>query len=217
MKTNTLKFILLLGILAPVIFTESCGPNLARTNARIENGFQVGGAVYYDQSIGQIKNQVGQHSYVQIETNVQYGRRREDNYGFAAQLKLGFATVPGVDIYLELPSSNNFYYGVGADLGFENIPYIVGTYYFNDVFFATFTGRYIIPGISINVDSGGYGSQLALGWNGKGDNPIISIFGGYDYFTGDGFTMEFNNHQNNGSIGSDNVGQMVYGGMSVQF
>lgn len=205
MKTIKYKFILLLISLGSIAFTQSCVTNVARTNARIEEGLSgnfIGNYGYTSKDSDGNKNR----HRVALEGGVQYGSVNENNLGFSVQAKLGYGSLPSLDLYLQLPSSQRFYYGVGAELG-QNDIYIVATYYPTDRFFMTLTGRagYLYEGFF-------YNPQLSFGWSRNGTVSPISIFMGYNYFTNEGLNLSVDDNNDIGEIK-----HLAYAGFQLGF
>ena len=190
---------------------EACGPNLARTNARVEKGFNLGAAGVYNRTSRDTQNEEHQN-LGQADFNIGYSDSKESNLGFSALGKIGINSYPGIDLYLELPSRYPFYYGIGAELGAGNGGYIIGSYYFTEVFFISFTGR-----VSRWIHQQAlYSPQLSLGWSYKKGSPTVSLFSGYQYFSGRGLNMD-TNFIGEGSPSAGDVNRLVYGGVSFQF
>jgi hypothetical protein len=216
MKTNIYKLSTLAITFITMGFVQSCGPNLARTNARIEKGFELGGSGTYQKKLVSTYDKdktTNYDDFGQAELDLQYGGRREkDNVGFAAQLKLGYLADPSLDFYVEGPSSNNLYYGVGVEVGTNGIGgYAISTYYFEKQAFLTITGRVLLWD---NTSSVVYNPQLSLGWEGNSEIPTIAVFVGYEFFTDPGLNLEFCPFDD---CSPKYATQLIYGGGSVRF
>lgn len=210
---TTFKRFWISGILIVVAFTQSCAPPLARVNARIEKGFQLGLAGAYTSSAGgttdtTVGDTAADKQYYQGEIDLQYGGRKESNLGFAAQIKLGVRGNPALDLYLEGPSGEKFFYGVGVEIGYMPAVYAIGTYYLTDTTFLTITGRVL----TWDTDRLIYNPQLAMGWEGEKYRPTISIFTGYQFVpTGFDVALCWD------SCDNDYANHMIYAGASARF
>lgn len=207
MKTMK-KIILVLIVIGPIAFTQSCAPNLARTNARIEKGFEGGVSGMRNlTSKDDVKHQ--NQSLTQINLEVGGGYRNEKNMGFSVLGKAGIGSVPTLDFYLELPSTHPFYYGIGAEVSDGVGGYLIGSYYFTEVFFLTLTGRVYEWNKQLLLNP-----QLSIGYSAKRGWPITSIFAGYHYLNGRGIDMD-TDIDGRGYTGY--VNQLIYGGVSFEF
>jgi hypothetical protein len=217
MKTNILKYILLISVMAPIAFTTSCALNTARTNARIEKGFHIGGDGGVITTVGGVDINGTKTSNQQkpiAELDLGYSHAEENKFGFDIQAKLGFLVLPAMDLYLEAPHVGNFYYGVGTELGLANAVYLTGTYYMTRKFFVTLTGRTSYDFLEVANRSWIFNPQLALGLSDSGALQELSLFCGYTYFPGRGQDLSFDI---GGDFPDEIAHHFIYGGIAVKF
>lgn len=161
-----------------------CIPNLARTNARLEKGFDATLSVGANTLLPG-KDQTGKTTQTKTwpfpvaELDLQYANKLENSSAVAIQLKvpMGLYT-SALDIYYQFVPMGSWYFGVGGELGGFPGGYFCASHYFTEKTYITFTPRVLgtffykdLPKVMLNP-------QLALGWAGGAD---VAIFVSYGY------------------------------------
>ena len=203
------KTLLSLAVCLISLSFQACMPNLARTNARIEKGVDLGVNFLVDRT-SKDTIQSDEQSRLQVNMQLGVGGRNESNFGFSILGKAGILSSPSLDFYMELPSSHPFYYGFGFELTDGVGGYAIATYYMNETWFTTLTGRVLRWEFEEQL----YNPQIAFGYSAKDGSPTTSIFAGYQYYDGDGLDLDAHIY------GSANVGlvnHLVYAGLGIDF
>lgn len=167
-----------------------CVPSMARSNARIDPGFNValaGGA----QFVGEGERGDGSSSsfdtVLHLEVDVEWAQKFEDDSGFAVQFKVPLNFVfMSLDLYYALPAQGQTNLGFGAEIG--ALPGLYGaiTRYMSKDTFITFTPRVLLHGS--DVDGGVLlNPQLTVGIDGGLD---IYAFANFAHHTGRGFDFD---------------------------
>jgi len=186
---------------------SGCYPNVARTNAKIEKGWDIaasGAAAFMGKGEGDSPD-INKHNLtVNAELDLQYGDRKEDNFGWAVQAKVPlyyfFSTL---DAYFELPSSHPHYVGVGVEAGFLSSLYAAYSYYFSEQAYVTFTPRvhyYFgdvgyenLPGKPARKNRMAHvwlNPQVSFGIWPRDGTVDVSLFANYNRILGDGADFE---------------------------
>jgi hypothetical protein len=187
-RIRSLPFLLTI-LLLPQLF--GCIPNLARTNARIEKGFDATFSVGVDMQLPG-KDEHGKQTQTTVlespipELDLQFGNTFENTSGLAVQFKIPLAFYAStLDFYFQLPKAGRWYFGLGTEVGLWSAAYLCTSYYFSDRTYLTLTPRLA----AVLFDEGRQSSsvmlnpQLALGWAGDVD---FSVFASYGYMFGKG-------------------------------
>ncbi|MBK6849864.1 MAG: hypothetical protein IPG96_20780 [Proteobacteria bacterium] len=161
----------------------ACLPHVARKNARIEPGVDL------DLAVGGVliggtpptRHLEGEPTELRpfAEVDLQFGARRANNLGYAIQLKVPLVFVlSSLDLYLELPSTSPWYYGVGAELGLQSGVYGVVTWMSPRRTYLTLTGRALAAPSYDNHWGLMLNPQLSAGWAGRlADLSLFASFG----------------------------------------
>lgn len=210
-----MKKIILCLALVVAGYAQSCAPNLARTNARIEKGWQVGGsagAIVTSKDDNDHEHQV----FPFLEADIQHGWRGENNLGIALQLKapLLLTQFPSLDLYVELPSPDRFTYGVGGEFFLANGAYFIVTYHTRKEYFVSLTGRVLHMPDQTEYLFNAFNPQLSVGGDFRniGEWAIVS---GYHYYRGEGQSVGFNVSEYSEVPGD--VKHMIYALFSLRF
>lgn len=211
---NILKLIILVMSFSQI----GCALNTARTNARIDGSMHGGVALGAASTAGGIEEngvQTKNRATPLIQLDVGSGSKAEEGFGFDVNLKAGLPTLAAVDLYVEAPHLGNFYYGFGADVGFQNDLYLVGSYYMNPKTFVTLVGRVGYDLTEMTNDDFFYNSQMAFGFANDDIVDELNVFAGYTYFAGNGIDMNFFDFE--GSDPTQIAHHFIYAGLGLEF
>lgn len=220
MNTKTINRMIKLSVLFLTISQIGCALNIARTNARIEDGLHGGIGFAATSTVGGVEVSGPPPSKKENKTagfaqgDLGYGVGNDDGFGFDINGKLGFGSLAALDLYLQAPRVGNFYYGLGADVGFQNDLYLIGSYYTSKNTFLSLTGRAGRDIMDITNRDWFYSPQLSFGFDRDGGLEQISIFAGYTYFAGRGqdVTLRFTT-----DVPRESANHFVYAGIDLTF
>ncbi len=173
---------------------SACGPTTARTNARLEKGFEFGisaAARTTDKGFeinheGMRTNGVQQNFELHhLNLNLQWAWKEQNGAGFAVQGRLTMGVFPtALDLYYALPGGDDssFAAGFGAELGALPAVYGVFTRDLGDRLFVTFTPRVLLN--RGNAKRALLNPQISFGLE---DGFGFAGFVSYVYYTGAGY------------------------------
>jgi len=186
MKTTYLSLLLL-----TLLVLSGCFPNTARTNAKLEPGFDLalsGGTGYMPEYY---ENEMD--TWPDAEVNLQYASA-QTKFPMAFQLKVPLYYVfSTLDFYAQLGTKGPHYYGTGVELGLLSSIYGVYTYYFTKQSYLTFTQRihYAIPFQEDKFNQIWINPQIAFGFESPKGLIDTGFYLAYNYIPGDGYDYSF--------------------------
>lgn len=174
---------------APLILT-GCFPNTARTNAKIEDGFNFAMSAGLNIAPETPTDSQGvkddAFTGVDFELDLGYSNDRFD-FQFKAPLIFVFSAF---DVYYLFSKSENDYLGLGLEIGFFPALYLAYTHYFSNRFFMTLTPRIIYSTAetgdmeaSENASRWWINPQLSLGLDFKNDKTWVQQLAFYFAYT----------------------------------
>ncbi len=185
-----------------LLLNVGCFPNVGRTNANLEEGFDIaasGGAVFVEDSSLVDYYDEDPNVGFNVELDLQGAWKNADNSGFAVQGKIPLYYIfTTLDLYYQFPSSKPHFYGIGAELGMLSSIYMAYTYYFNDILYFTLTPRFHVFAGSVEIEIEGQETQennlsrlwlnpqIAFGVKPRDGLVDISLFAYYNHLLGKG-------------------------------